>query len=69
MDLQGKLAVLVSDCSVKMSQFLAPQILFLKEGTDTSQGLGQLGTFFGSLSDVRNPCTGRICETSNNSRY
>ncbi|CAN8076175.1 unnamed protein product [Agarophyton chilense] len=25
-----------------MSQFLAPQIVFLKEGTDTSQGLGQL---------------------------
>lgn len=25
-----------------MSQFLAPQIVFLKDGTDTSQGLGQL---------------------------
>jgi hypothetical protein len=28
-----------------MSQFLAPQIVFLKEGTDTSQGKGQLSAF------------------------
>lgn len=28
-----------------MSQFLAPQIVLLKDGTDTSQGLGQLGKF------------------------
>lgn len=28
-----------------MSQFLAPQIVFLKDGTDTSQGLGQLSKY------------------------
>lgn len=34
----------------KMSQFLAPQIVFLKDGTDTSQGLGQLSKYYCSTS-------------------
>ncbi len=35
-----------------MSNFLAPQIVLLKSGTDTSQGKGQLGMWIYSISSV-----------------